>query len=545
MLSFNKLSVSKRFLLSAAVIIPLLLALGGAGIWGVSQVNSIVHNTNQVDLPAIYYLGLARNKVAEVRLDSRQLVLETLTTRIEQTIASTKQDLSEARESWENYTKLPASQEAKEKWNLLEADWDAWDKQSNELARLVSLNTTDSHNQAQLILNRALFLSNKVSGTLDDLYNLTHDQSLQEAQDAQTNYVTVVGMIAVLTLIIAGLILVVGWLVAKSIIKLTSNMDNLNTQLKEAYSTTESKRQLGETTSRRLNSMAVELKATSGQQTRGSQQQASSIAQATSSLTELAQAADSIAQTSNQIYHTAEEVLASTRQVKVASDRAGQTGQTGLEAMQETILTNQQLNQFYQELVADLTAMQQDSSEIKAVIKLIREISDETHLLALNAAIEAAGAGVYGERFGVIAGEVKRLADRSGQSSREVDNILSKIQKRIPQVLETAQLGHTQTETAVKVAQETGLVITELAQTINDTSLEIFKVEEAMTNMNKLSQEISLATSQQSSAARQVVQTLQSLAVIAQQSASSSAQVTTTVSELEELSYDLNLALVV
>jgi methyl-accepting chemotaxis protein len=72
----------------------------------------------------------------------------------------------------------------------------------------------------------------------------------------------------------------------------------------------------------------------------------------------------------------------------------------------------------------------------------IQELADLTNLLALNAAIEAARAGVHGRGFGVVAEEVRRVAEQSGAAAAEAGQLLTAMQQRLNEVLDQMQRGH-------------------------------------------------------------------------------------------------------
>src|SRR3569623_982112 len=98
------------------------------------------------------------------------------------------------------------------------------------------------------------------------------------------------------------------------------------------------------------------------------------------------------------------------------------------------------------------------------ILDLLNSIAAETHLLSLNAAIEAVGAGEHGERFSVVAQEVKNLANRSSAASREVLAIVQEIEQVTTEVVEVAESGYTKAQEMAQEAEQTGVVIDGMRQ---------------------------------------------------------------------------------
>ena len=100
------------------------------------------------------------------------------------------------------------------------------------------------------------------------------------------------------------------------------------------------------------------------------------------------------------------------------------------------------LKTFVEQSSARVTDLGAASRRVVSFLASIRELADLTNLLALNAAIEAARAGAHGKGFGVVAEEVRRLAEQSGAAAAEAGQLLSEMQQRLNEVVEQMQRGH-------------------------------------------------------------------------------------------------------
>lgn len=137
---------------------------------------------------------------------------------------------------------------------------------------------------------------------------------------------------------------------------------------------------------------------------------------------------------------------------------------------------SEQLAATAQELAENTTGIEKDIKEMDTVIALIKEVSDQTHLLGLNAAIEAARAGEHGRGFNVVAGEIRKLAAKTQNSVKEINEKLTHIQETI--------LGFTtQTHEISSVSQEQ-------AASTEEINASMQKIEAMAENLARLSEEL-------------------------------------------------------
>lgn len=140
--------------------------------------------------------------------------------------------------------------------------------------------------------------------------------------------------------------------------------------------------------------------------------------------------------------------------------------------------------------------LQEDSKKIGNILDLIDDIAEQTNLLALNAAIEAARAGEHGRGFAVVADEVRKLAERSGEATRQ-----------IAQIIETMQ------ENTAKSVAAVGLGV----QSSLDAAAAFDKIKGIVNETAQLITEIAAASEEQAAQADDVLQSVQSIAAASQE----------------------------
>lgn len=102
------------------------------------------------------------------------------------------------------------------------------------------------------------------------------------------------------------------------------------------------------------------------------------------------------------------------------------------------------------------------SAEIGKIIELISDIAEQTRLLSLNATIEAARAGEAGKGFGVVAGEIRKLAERSAEAGKEIDNLIVQIRNGVATAVNKMENSVRSLNSSVRAIEENGVVFSEI-----------------------------------------------------------------------------------
>jgi methyl-accepting chemotaxis protein len=244
------------------------------------------------------------------------------------------------------------------------------------------------------------------------------------------------------------------------------------------------------------------------------QDQAVSASQQATSVAEVTATMEELSRTSRQIAQNAESVKeAASKSVEVA--QAGTTlGREGVEAMA-------QIKERVGDIARKTLFLGEKSHEIGKVMEIIKEIASEIHLLALNAAIESAAAGEHGRRFAVVASEVRRLAEKTRESTETIRGIIGEIQAATNSSVEATEQGTREVERWKETIRLSSEAFSEIIETIERTS--------------EASTQISLATHQQTSANEQVVQAMRQIEEMVRVTASKMKESSASAARLREM----------
>ncbi|MEG3940037.1 MULTISPECIES: methyl-accepting chemotaxis protein [unclassified Microcoleus] len=256
---------------------------------------------------------------------------------------------------------------------------------------------------------------------------------------------------------------------------------------------------------------STEIAATVEEQERMASQQAASVNQTTTTMDELGASSRA---TSQQIETAASQAIQ-------ALNLAG----TGTKAVEQTLEAMATLKTKVQDMQGQIMQLSEQTDRIGNISTVVSDLANQTNMLALNAAVEAVRAGEHGKGFGVVASEIRKLADRSKKSATQINLLVADIQKAINSTVMVTDEGTKTVEFGVNIASETAAAFAGVADAINNVVL--------------TSQQISLNAKQQAIAIEQVVEAMNSLNQAAAQTASGITQTKVGTQKLNEAALDL------
>ncbi|MDX1801816.1 MAG: methyl-accepting chemotaxis protein, partial [Marinobacter sp.] len=185
----------------------------------------------------------------------------------------------------------------------------------------------------------------------------------------------------------------------------------------------------------------------------------------------------------NEMQSAIEEVAGNASRAAEVTRDAEATGQTSASIIRNSSEQVRRLAAQISKAVEVIRKLSDDSDNITSVLDVIRGIADQTNLLALNAAIEAARAGEQGRGFAVVADEVRTLAQRTQQSTEDIQTMISTLQTGVADIVSVMETGSAEASETEKLAGQ--------------AEAQLQAVLEAMTNISDMNTSVASATEEQ------------------------------------------------
>jgi len=473
----KKLTLQTSLVGSFVFMGSIVLAVAFVGWSGSSRLSQHLDTLNKDSLPSIGGLwkvneGQTRIQSSEQALLNPQLSRQDKQVELGRIEAAWKQ----IKEGFAEYALTPQVGDQGDCYRQFLQSWEEWEKKHKEFLRRYQIAQVDSLSpQETMALNR--FLAEQERTAFDaakkDFWNLleVEQEIVTETQKLSTQDVSRTSFLAILGMIVGPLAAIIfGLTIAKA----------LSTKINATVNA--------------IVSSSCEIAATVEQQERTAQEQASAVNQTTTTM-------DELGASSRQSTEQAEASAVGAQQVLALVDGRSQNGH----------ISNASLREQVGKIAEQILRLSEQTNQIGTISTLVGDLANQTNMLALNAAVEAVRAGEHGKGFGVVASEIRKLADQSKKSAERISTLVIDIQNA--------------TSSTVMATDEGTKAVGKIVDAINAIAVN--------------SQQISLTAKQQTIAIQQVVSAMNAINQGATQTATGISQTKVGTHKLNEAATQL------
>ncbi len=529
------MTIAKRLILLIVVAILGLLAVGGMGLYEMERINQGLEFSNNDSIPSISTVDSIHSNLLGLRV---RVLYHILVASPQDKAAAEKaidEQKAEIAKLVNTFSSSLVSNDKDRKY--IDDTRVMLDEYYGIVAQVLDLSRANKADEAREFLQQTgARAGQKMTENIVQHARYNVEMSQAAARDAEAAYANAklfAGItVAIVALIVAGLGFLTYRYVNGSLTAMTSMFARVERDLdftgRVPAAGSDEIATAGKVFNRlldRLQSSLKEIGVHAGHVSSAAEQVSCTSQQMSAASVHQSEAASNMAATMEQVTVSVSHVADRAAEANQLSTTSGVLAKNGAEIIGATVTGINSIAETVHIAAEQIARLEKNSEEVNSVVNVIKEVADQTNLLALNAAIEAARAGEQGRGFAVVADEVRKLAERTTQSTREIASTIAEMQSGAQSAVHSMQAVVEKVETGVAQAQKANDAIAEIGSSSEQAVLMVSDITESIR--------------EQSIAATNIAQQVEKIAQMSEENSSASQSTSDTASELSNLSREM------
>jgi len=499
----SKISIRQQLILFAMSLGVTLLLVGAVGLKVMADTSTAMRLTYADRIVPVRQLNLVETSYG-IEIPNAAYLVQAGKLDWEPALTRVTQAEMQARSAWDAYTRTLLDEQELQLVGDIKPILQNANLAVDQLKELLRTHNRAALDQFRLdVLHPALApITQKMAAAIDD-----QDQQAQSTDQQQAREFSVAQWIFVLAVLVGTMLaLALGRWILRALNEPLEELVQKTGQLAEgdlsARVTVVADNELGRL-ARAFNQMADSLQELVSRVQRSGIQVASSATEIAASVREQQATATEQAATTTEIVASTREIASTSRvlvknmdEVAHVADATSALAEGGRADLTQMEATMNQMMEATRGIASRLAVLSEKAGNINTVVKTINKVADQTNLLSLNAAIEAEKAGEHGLGFGVVATEIRRLADQTAVATWDIEQMVKEMQSAVSAGVMGMEKFSEEVRQGVAQVGQVGERLSRIVKSVQTLTPHFESVYEAMQEQSKSSEQISLALEQ-------------------------------------------------